>query len=104
MHNLVSRTLNMRSLDSFYRLFLVPGMDHCSDGPGAWRFGQPEVDGTNAVNASSHNILLALVDWVEGGKAPDTVIGTADDGSTREHCKYPAKSVWDGKHFVCWED
>ncbi|KAJ7803528.1 hypothetical protein B0H14DRAFT_3487240 [Mycena olivaceomarginata] len=37
---------------------------------------------SNAVNTSSHNILLALVDWVEGGDAPDTIIGTADNGAT----------------------
>jgi feruloyl esterase len=101
MYNLISRTLEMPSLDAFYRLFLVPGMDHCSGGPGASQFGQ--VGGTNAVNASSHNILLALVDWVEGGAAPDTVVGTAQDGSPRKHCRYPFRSIWGGAGFVCRE-
>ncbi|KAJ7735573.1 hypothetical protein B0H14DRAFT_3613571 [Mycena olivaceomarginata] len=56
-------------------------MDHRAFGPGATRFGQFQ-RASNAVNTSSHNILLALVDWVEGGVAPDTIIGTADNGAT----------------------
>ncbi|KAJ7871717.1 tannase and feruloyl esterase [Mycena olivaceomarginata] len=96
MYDLISRTLRMPSLDPFYRLFLVPGMVHCAFTPGASRFGQYQ-RGSNAVNASSHNILLALVDWVEGGEAaaPDTIVGTAEDGATRVHCRYPQRSVWD---------
>ncbi|KAJ7857303.1 tannase and feruloyl esterase [Mycena olivaceomarginata] len=96
LYNLISRTLDMPSLDEFYRLFLVRGMAHCALGPGAFCFGQFE-RGTNVVNASSHNILLALVDWVEGGAAaaPDTITGTAVDGATRVHCRYPQRSVWD---------
>ncbi|GLB45545.1 putative tannase and feruloyl esterase [Lyophyllum shimeji] len=82
MYNLISETLSMPSLDSFYRLFLIPGMNHCSGGPGAAAFGQRYKE-TNAVNASSHNVLLAMVDWVEGGNAPDTIIGTATDGTQR---------------------
>ncbi|KAJ7848588.1 tannase and feruloyl esterase [Mycena olivaceomarginata] len=100
MYDLVSRTLAMPSLDAFYRLFLVPGMEHCTQGPGAWAFGQR--GGTDgARNESSHNLLLALVDWVEGGVAPDTITGTADDGATRVHCRYPMRSVWDGNAFGC---
>ncbi|KAJ7857312.1 tannase and feruloyl esterase [Mycena olivaceomarginata] len=106
MYDLISRTLRMPSLDPFYRLFLVPGMVHCAFTPGASRFGQYE-RGSNAVNASSHNILLALVDWVEGGEAaaPDTIVGTAEDGATRVHCRYPQRSVWDAAEgrFGCVE-
>ncbi|KAF7350373.1 Carboxylic ester hydrolase [Mycena venus] len=100
VYDLISRTLGMPSLDAFYRLFLVPGMSHCFGGPGASRFGQLW-RASNAVNASSHNILLALVDWVEGGIAPDTIIGTAEDGVTRAHCRYPHRSVWDGSAWSC---
>ncbi|KAJ7695354.1 tannase and feruloyl esterase [Mycena rosella] len=101
VYDLVARTLGPASLDAFYRLFLVPGMGHCKDGPGAARFGQ--LGGQNAVNASAHNVLLALVDWVEGGMAPDTIIGTAEDGATRVHCRYPQRSIWDGGAYVCEE-
>ncbi|KAJ7152596.1 tannase and feruloyl esterase [Mycena crocata] len=100
MYDLVSRTLGMASLDDFYRLFLVPGMGHCGGGPGASNFGQLD-HSTNAVNSSSHNILLALVDWVEGGLAPETITGTAADGSERVHCRYPKKNFWNGTFFAC---
>ncbi|KAJ7487826.1 tannase and feruloyl esterase [Mycena latifolia] len=101
VYDLVARTLGTPSLDAFYRLFLVPGMDHCAGGPGAANFGQ--LAGTNVVNASANNLLLALVDWVEGGVAPDTITGTAPDGATRLHCRYPMRSVWDGSVFQCTE-
>ncbi|KAJ7096073.1 tannase and feruloyl esterase [Mycena epipterygia] len=101
VYDLVAHTLGPTSLDAFYRLFLVPGMGHCLGGPGAASFGQQ--GWTNAVNASAHNVLLALVDWVEGGVAPDTIIGTAPDGTTRVHCRYPQRSVWNGSAFGCEE-
>ncbi|KAJ7151197.1 tannase and feruloyl esterase [Mycena filopes] len=105
MYDLLVYTLRAPAsvLDDFYRLFLIPGMEHCRGGPGATRFGQ---FGTfsNAVNASSHNVLLALVDWVEGGVAPDTIIGTAEaGGAVRTHCRYPMQSVWNGSEFVCMQ-
>ncbi|KAJ7112953.1 tannase and feruloyl esterase [Mycena epipterygia] len=99
LYNLISRTLAMPSLDSFYRLFLVPGMDHCTDGGGAFKFGQ--LPGRESLNSSSHNIILAMVDWVENGVAPETLVGTSAKGSTRVHCRYPASSVWNGTSFNC---
>ncbi|KAF5374490.1 hypothetical protein D9615_009054 [Tricholomella constricta] len=99
-YNLVAETMGMRNLDSFYRLFLVPGMSHCMGGRGAAYFGQFGFE-TNAVNTTRGNILLALVDWVENGAAPDTIVGTAYDGTQRSHCRFPQKSVWDGEKFNC---
>ncbi|KAG6828121.1 hypothetical protein H0H87_002828 [Tephrocybe sp. NHM501043] len=100
VYDLISKTLGMPSLDSFYRLFLIPGMNHCVDGPGASNFGQLGIP-SNVVNASSHNVLLAMVDWVEGGIPPDTVVGTARDSTQRPHCRYPQRSLWNGKSFIC---
>lgn len=76
-------------------------MGHCFGGLGASSFGQS--GGLNAVNDSAHNILLAMVDWVEGGVAPDTIVGSGVDGpgAERAHCRYPMRSVWDGTAFVC---
>ncbi|KAJ7616742.1 Tannase/feruloyl esterase [Mycena rosella] len=99
LYDLISRTLDTPSLDSFYRLFLVPGMDHCLGGPGASKFGQ--LPGAQALNASSHNIILAMVDWVENGVSPNIITGTASDGTTRAHCRYPMRSVWNGSSFGC---
>ncbi|KAG6915591.1 hypothetical protein DXG01_010827 [Tephrocybe rancida] len=100
MYNLISETLAMPSLDTFYRLFLIPGMNHCAGGPGATAFGQGGLT-SNVVNASSHNVLLAMVDWVEEGVAPDVIIGTGSTGQTRTHCRYPQRSVWNGSAFIC---
>ncbi|KAF7289867.1 Carboxylic ester hydrolase [Mycena indigotica] len=97
-YDLVSQT--MGDIDDFYRLFLVPGMGHCVGGPGATRFGQHGA-ALGVRNDREHNILLALVDWVENGVTPDTIIGVGDRGKTRRHCRYPHRSVWNGLQFVC---
>ncbi|KAJ6569738.1 tannase and feruloyl esterase [Mycena vulgaris] len=99
VYDLISHTLSLPLLDDFYRLFLIPGMGHCSGGLGASSFGQS--GGLNVVNDTSHNILLALVDWVERGVAPDTIVGSGENGTTRTHCRYPMRSVFNGSVFVC---
>ncbi|KAF7325061.1 Carboxylic ester hydrolase [Mycena kentingensis (nom. inval.)] len=105
-YDLVAKTLKTPSIDDFYRYFPIPGMGHCTRGitglPTA--FGQGALVGTNRVNNTSHNVLLALVDWVEKGKAPDTLTGTSltDLAVQRTYCRYPQKSVWNAKKAV-WE-
>lgn len=61
----------------FYRLFMVPGMAHCTGGPGANAFGQ--VGGPNGPNPSdaSDDILTALDRWVEQRNAPDKIVATS---------------------------
>ncbi|KAF7365752.1 Carboxylic ester hydrolase [Mycena venus] len=101
VYDLISRTLSLPLLDDFYRLFLIPGMGHCFGGLGPTSFGQGRAPGTNPVNDSAHNILLALVDWVEDGVAPATIIGSDGNGTERTHCRYPMRSVFNGTVFVC---
>lgn len=98
MYDLIRSTLKMPTLDDFYRLFLIPGMGHCSGGLGPTSFGQGP--NTNP-NNTQHNILLALVDWVEHGHAPATITGSGANNTMRVHCRYPMRSVFDGKEFVC---
>lgn len=101
LYNLVSRTLEMPSLDPFYRLFLVPGLNHCVRGVGAVNIGQHGL-ASPSLTTPTHNVLTALVDWVESGVAPDTITGISDDGlKERVHCRYPQKSVWNGMEYYC---
>ncbi|KAF8072297.1 tannase and feruloyl esterase [Lyophyllum atratum] len=101
VYNLISQTMGLPNLDAFYRLFLIPGMGHCVGGRGASLFGQVS-SLSNVVNASSHNVLLAVVDWVEKGVAPDTITGTGLNLLPRTHCRYPQKSVIKGLlGYVC---
>jgi feruloyl esterase len=69
----------------FVRLFLVPGMQHCSGGPGATTF-----DG-----------VTALERWVEDGVAPQRILAAkVVDGAvqeTRPLCAYPKHAVYLGK-------
>jgi hypothetical protein len=56
----IERTMGGRaSTQDFLRLFMVPDMDHCGSGKGAW----------------SIDYLSYLEKWVEQGKAPDVMIG-----------------------------
>ena len=78
-------------------MFLMPGVLHCSGGPGPDRVDWP----------------ATLADWVENGKAPDRVIArkAAAGGAvsrTRPLCPYPqhaeytgAGSTDDAANFVC---
>ncbi|KAK8107094.1 uncharacterized protein PG998_009107 [Apiospora kogelbergensis] len=51
-----------------------------------------------------HNVLAAVVDWVEKGVAPEALVGTkfvndtVDEGIAYQHthCKFPAKSTFKG--------
>jgi feruloyl esterase len=79
----------------FYRLFMVPGMLHCADGPGANAFGQPFAPALE--NDSEHHIMRALEAWVEQGIAPRKVVAAkfVDDkpekgvAFTRPLCPFP---------------
>jgi len=99
--------LTLNEMHEFFRLFFVPGMGHCTGGNGQWAIGQPGVERPTAAgfNDTQHNILLAMVDWVENDRAPVSLVGTKFvndtilDGvvaSQRTHCVYPNASRWDG--------
>lgn len=93
---------SLLELDDFLRYFRISGMNHCNSGPGAWMIGQTQSEITpfrdrDIPSEATHNVLVAIVDWVEkGGNGPDTIEGTKyvnDDVSgpvafTRKHCRY----------------
>ncbi|RPD61212.1 feruloyl esterase-like protein [Lentinus tigrinus ALCF2SS1-6] len=87
-------------INDFYRLFSVPGMNHCHGGLAANAFGSVEQASNNSPPLSldaDHNILAAIVRWVEEGVAPDTLTGVYYNdndvangvGFTRPLCRYP---------------
>ncbi|MEF7614984.1 tannase/feruloyl esterase family alpha/beta hydrolase [Aquincola sp. MAHUQ-54] len=76
----------------FARVFLVPGMAHCSGGP----YGTDQFDAFGA-----------LVRWVEAGTAPDTMTSTARaaagvawPGRTRPLCAYPKEAIYKGSGSI----
>jgi pimeloyl-ACP methyl ester carboxylesterase len=66
------------------RFFFVPGMNHCGGGPAA---------------LDKFDMLGAVVDWVENGKAPDSVVATGKPfpGRTRPLCAYPKHAQYKGQ-------
>lgn len=104
----VEDEMGPKTINGFYRLFPVPGMDHCILGPGANSFGQAPFAGpTIGPNPSSpaDDILSALDHWVEYGNAPEQIIATkyVNDDATqgiafqRPLCPYPKFARYKGK-------
>ena len=77
-------------LQKFYRLFRAPGVGHCGGGVGP----QPQ------------NLFGALVDWVENGNAPETILATNAAGSppvvtrSRPLCPYPQTAIYNGSGSI----
>ena len=97
----VETKMGKADADSFLRLFMVPGMQHCGGGPGPDVFGQ---NGMSPQNDAQHNIYLALEQWVEKGAAPSTVVAAkltaagpaAAVKETRPLCAYPQVAKYKG--------
>ncbi len=97
---------------SYYRLFMAPGMGHCSGGPGLNSFGN--VTSNSGSGPASSDIFTALETWVEHGLAPAQVIATDAPNAftvgtfTRPLCPYPQNATYTGTgstsdtaNFVC---
>ncbi|KAK2031348.1 feruloyl esterase B [Colletotrichum zoysiae] len=111
--------LNQTGMDEFARFFRISGMNHCMTGPGAWLIGQG--GGIDVAMAQTlpfdgeHNVLAAIMDWVEDGVAPETITGTKFVNDTlslgidfqRRHCRYPLRNTYKGgglnpRHSDSW--
>ena len=82
-------------LQTWSRIYLVPGMEHCNGGAAA---------------LDKFDMLTAIVDWTEKGNAPDavTATGKAFPGRSRPLCAYPKHAQYtgsgdseDAKNFRC---
>jgi len=95
--SVVAKMGNRAEVESFYRLFMVPGMGHCSGGVGPSKF----------------DMVTALENWSEKGQAPDQVMASRVDKDgkvdmTRPLCPYPQVAKYTGtgsineaKNFYC---
>jgi feruloyl esterase len=98
----------------FYRLFMVPGMEHCGGGRGPNNFGGAYIAG--GAFEPKRNMLAALVAWVEEEQTPDRIVATKyqdDDPTkpvlrTRPLCGYQKSARWtkkgstdDARNFEC---
>ena len=71
----VKQQKSLRKTQDFFRFFLVPGMAHCGGGNGPNDCGQSL--SLNVPQDSDHDMLTALVKWVEQGYAPEKLIATS---------------------------
>jgi Tannase and feruloyl esterase len=111
--NSVVAKLGQRQAESFMRLYMAPGVQHCASGPGPDSFGQMV---TRAQSDPQQDLTLALERWVEDGVAPEHVIAAKRQGPnqaspalrTRPLCPYPkvarykgTGSTDDAANFTC---
>ncbi|GKZ38000.1 hypothetical protein AbraIFM66950_009892 [Aspergillus brasiliensis] len=107
-------------IDDFYRFFLVPGMEHCTGTPsdqdapyymnGDSQAGSlsGNVFGVPGFNDSKHDLVLAIMAWVENGTAPDYLVPTkfknddVADGVDKQRpiCPHPQLAKYKGSGDV----
>jgi len=79
---------NGRDTREFFRLFMIPGMAHCAGGVGPDR----------------HDAMTAIINWVEKGKAPDSMTASRVVNDkvvrTRPLCPYPQVARYSGKGSI----
>ena len=98
----VQQKMGADKTNSFVRLYMVPGMEHCLGGPGASAFGQ---FGLPTAKGPKFGLFDSLENWVEKGSPDDEIIATqfARQGNgaqkptlTRPLCAYPQVPKYKG--------
>jgi hypothetical protein len=98
----VEKTMGREKVDSFARLYMAPGMEHCSGGPGPSAFGQ---FGMETAKGQKYGLFDSLQDWVEKGSPTEDVFATkyapGEGGAmkpvmTRLLCPYPKVARYKG--------
>jgi feruloyl esterase len=98
-YNAVTKAMGGEKQDDWMRLFLMPGMGHCSGG----------------VGPDQADFLGAMEAWKENGAAPSQIVATRNGGGrsgltpmTRPLCPFPQLAKYSGsgiaddaKNFVC---
>jgi hypothetical protein len=79
---------NGKNTTDFFRLFMIPGMAHCAGG----------------VGPDQNDAVTAVIDWVERGVAPDSLIASKlVDGKvvrSRPLCPYPQVARYRGEGSI----
>lgn len=87
----------LEKVESWSRIYLVPGMSHCGGGP---------------ATLDDFDMLTAIVQWVEKGAPPSFVLAKGKDfpGRSRPLCAYPKHAQYKGSgdpqdaaNFECHE-
>jgi len=98
----VVRAMGGDRASAFLRLYMLPGVQHCGDGPGPSSFDPKATD-------PRRDWFLALRSWVESGSAPGAIVATKyedDPGGapgpgrvrmTRPLCPYPGVAAYRGQ-------
>ena len=79
---------NGPSTPEFFRLFMAPGMAHCSGG----------------VGPDQHDPMTAIINWVEKGQAPETILASRTVNGqvvrSRPWCAYPKVARYTGRGSI----
>jgi feruloyl esterase len=96
----VVKKMGQKDVDSFVRLYMVPGMQHCLGGPGTDSFGAFY---DLKFDDPQHSVYASLEQWVEKGTAPSTIIASKFEGQDETHakmtrplCQYPQAAKYKG--------
>lgn len=98
----VEKKMGADKVNSFARLYMIPGMEHCAQGPGASAFGQL---GLESASGPKYGLFDSLQNWVEKGSPDVTVIATkykpGHNGAmrtefTRPLCAWPKIARYNG--------
>jgi feruloyl esterase len=103
-YNAAVEKIGKSAADGSVRLYMIPGMQHCAEGPGATEFGQ----GMGPRGDAGHDVFTALESWVEKANAPGVLTTAKREGEgaerktvmTRPLCPYPQVAKYDGKGDV----
>jgi feruloyl esterase len=108
-NQVVARIGNAKA-GNFYRMYMLPGIYHCSGGPGVGNIGDSS---PAAQHDPQHDLVEAIDVWVTQHKAPSVLIGTHLDANgksdrTRPLCPYPQEAKYkgssdinDARNFIC---
>jgi len=98
----LEREMGKQEVGRFVRLYMVPGMEHCANGPGASALGQL---GIETSSGPKYGLFDSLENWVEKGSPDENVIATKHEAKpndereasfTRPLCAYPKVARYAG--------